>query len=414
MSTGGRAITLLWAALVLLITACSGTGRADGAGDDAADFTGSPIKLVVVTSLTGPITVRPEVAAGAQAAAAAINAGGGVRDPAGGPAHPVEIIVCDDRNDPNTAMDCAHEAVRVGAVAAVGSFSFTNGAYMPVLSKAGIPSVANYPLSAIENADPLSFPMTNWQISNFVPSTIAKSLGKSSLITIGIDTPTLRATSPMIDEFSESIDMTAATLYIPPSSKDYAPFAAQAAAADSALRSALNGTQAALLLQALAAQGVDPGDRVIIQVGDVISQEMIEDGTFDGVYMFASSLPPTDRTNPGVARYNDELDRWGDQKTPRNTVGIMSWAGVHIIAQLLDMSSELTSAELVRQMRAAGEIHFDPVAPFNWSAPIAASGPLKGTHDYTNKVALTRVVDGEMRPVVEGFVRFDEVFSPRS
>ena len=404
-------MALVSALALVILTGCSGH-QASG-GDTAAGLAGLPIKLMVITSLTGQITVRPEAGVGAQAAAAAINAAGGVRDPQGGPPRPLEVMVCDDRTNPNNAIDCAHQAVEAGVVAVVGAFSFTDGAYLPVLSKAGIPSVANYPISAIENSDPYSFPMSNWHIVNFAPSTIAKSLGLTKLINIGIDTPTMRAASPLIEDFSNGLGMSSETLYIPPNTKDFVPFAAQTAdAPDAALRSAMNGTQASLLLQALASQGVEPNERVIIQPADVISPELLADGSFDGVYMFGSSLPATEMSNPGVRRYNEELDQYGDRKTPRNTIGIMAWAGTHIISQLLDQAPEITSAELVNQMRLAGEIRFEPIAPFDWSAPMVTDGALRGTHGYASKIAIARVVNGELKPVIDDFVRFDEVFRP--
>ena len=73
-----------------------------------------PIKVMVITPEDNDILIIPEARIGVQAAAERINSEGGVQG------HPIEVLTCNDQNDPNTAASCAREAVDAGVVAVVG------------------------------------------------------------------------------------------------------------------------------------------------------------------------------------------------------------------------------------------------------------------------------------------------------
>jgi len=130
------------AALALALTgtlaasACSGSS--DGAGKDA-----DAIKIMT----TGPIETAavnlPSIKVGAQVAVDEINAKGGVNG------HKFELIVCNDNNDPNTAVGCARRAVKEKVVALVGGFSGFEPQVLPILERAGIPWVGN---TAVQNS----------------------------------------------------------------------------------------------------------------------------------------------------------------------------------------------------------------------------------------------------------------------
>jgi ABC-type branched-subunit amino acid transport system substrate-binding protein len=85
-----------------------------------------------------------------------INSHGGI----GG--RPLEAKFCDARGTPTAAASCAREAVADKAVAAVGNFTFTGDAVVPILEKGNTALFGNCcAISPLELTSKISFPMGN-------------------------------------------------------------------------------------------------------------------------------------------------------------------------------------------------------------------------------------------------------------
>src|SRR3984957_18683229 len=151
--SGARRISAL--AVILLAagaaTACSSSGNSSGTSSPSVSpaaatsaatgstATGSAIQLMVLNTENGPEANSPEDVAGAQAAAMAINASGGING------HQVKIISCNDQFNPNVAAQCGRTAATDHVVAVVGNKS-TNGTVIdPILQQEKIPSVGDQP-----------------------------------------------------------------------------------------------------------------------------------------------------------------------------------------------------------------------------------------------------------------------------
>jgi len=94
----------------------------------------------------------PEAAVGAKAAAAALNAKGGIDG------HPVQIDVCDNQGSPNQSAVCGRKAKSNGDIAVVGSWDvFGAPEILPVLQAEGIPYVGSVALNTAEVTNPDSF-----------------------------------------------------------------------------------------------------------------------------------------------------------------------------------------------------------------------------------------------------------------
>jgi hypothetical protein len=96
----------------------------------------------------------PNIPAAAQIYAKFINSKGGING------HPLQVITCDDRGDPNEGANCARKAVDAKVVAVVGSFVFDASRIIPVLEQAKIAWFGECcPLVAQEFTSPISFPL---------------------------------------------------------------------------------------------------------------------------------------------------------------------------------------------------------------------------------------------------------------
>lgn len=125
---------------VALATACAlGVAACGDSGDDGDSGGGSAGAKTIKIMAMGPIEASqfsvPSIDVGARAAVEAINADGGIDG------KQLELIVCNDRNDPNVALGCARQAVEEDVAALVGGYTMFEAQVLPVLERAGIPWV---------------------------------------------------------------------------------------------------------------------------------------------------------------------------------------------------------------------------------------------------------------------------------
>lgn len=140
LRTSQLAATALALSSALAASACGGSSDSGEQGDTIKLMTTGPIDSASVS--------LPSIEVGAQVAVDEINAKGGVDG------RKLELIVCNDKNDPNTAVGCARRAVKEGVVALVGGFSSFEPQVLPVLERAGVPWVGN---TAVQNSTSSSY-----------------------------------------------------------------------------------------------------------------------------------------------------------------------------------------------------------------------------------------------------------------
>src|ERR1700683_298966 len=119
----------------------------------AAEAKGAPIPVVIIGAISSPAFSVPEQVGGADAAAKAINASGGING------RPIEVQSCNDMGTPNLSTSCAEKAVSSGDVAVVGTLSIGGTQILPVLQSGGVADIGPDPVSPIEFTSPNSFPV---------------------------------------------------------------------------------------------------------------------------------------------------------------------------------------------------------------------------------------------------------------
>jgi branched-chain amino acid transport system substrate-binding protein len=135
----------------LLATALATSGCAP---KSAGSANSGPINLMVMESQTGVAGVDQTLPLGAQAAASAVNAAGGING------RHINVITCDTASDPNKATECARQAITQKVSAVVGSFDPVGiTTSLPVLRAANIPSLAPIGFMPVEYSSPNSFPV---------------------------------------------------------------------------------------------------------------------------------------------------------------------------------------------------------------------------------------------------------------
>lgn len=121
-------------AVSTLLAGCDGTASGEG---------GDTIKIMTIAP-TGTPTVNFETAKVVEAYADQLNDHGGLDG------KKVEVIACNDKFDPNEAVNCAREAVQEKVVAVVGGLSAFSDQIIPILEQAKIPWIGTSGLTAPE------------------------------------------------------------------------------------------------------------------------------------------------------------------------------------------------------------------------------------------------------------------------
>jgi ABC-type branched-subunit amino acid transport system substrate-binding protein len=323
--------------------------------------TGEPIKLMVIHEVEAG-AANPELREGAEAAAQAINAAGGV----GG--RPIEILSCDTRNDPNTAAECGRQAVSENVVALVGTITPHDGEFLPLLEQNRIPSVGHLPATPSGFSSPAVFALEGGSTSNFAG--LAAAIAEAGATRVSIARIDLDAAAALgqfanmgLARYGLSITHDVA---IPLGAPDMSSYAA-AALADGvdgvivgvAAQDAIN------LIQALRQANRDVRIAMISnQSGDVM-EALGEDS--EGLLR---SVAITDEINTARAQqYKDDMAAAGfDDLTGFR---INAWASVRLVADVASDLPDITAPAAFDAFNAVTEITTGVSAPLQWhQAPV--------------------------------------------
>ena len=156
-----------------LFTACSSSSSTSTT--TTTKLPKSPIDLGVIAEITSS-TPSGEVASGAKAAAAAINASGGING------HPVVITVCDSKGvqDVSSATTCANNLVaNTATVAEVGDYNANQQQINTILAAAGVPLIGPNPVSSSAFTSSNSFPFMGLEGAGL--TTVLQHFGAKSI-----------------------------------------------------------------------------------------------------------------------------------------------------------------------------------------------------------------------------------------
>jgi ABC-type branched-subunit amino acid transport system substrate-binding protein len=339
-------------ALTAMLTACAGTastpastGRAD---DPLAGLEGDPIRVMTIGNWTQPQigTSNPEFPAGAQAAAAAANAAGGI----GG--RPIEVIVCSDELNADTARQCAQQAVDEEVVAVVGLQTTNEVTILPILESAGIPAIGVSPFTDVALTNPVSFP----DVSGFVGQTLGMGLQLAEAGATTVSAVVPGGMGGIATEVGDAVGLGAASagaeyaglVQIPAKSADLTP--AIASATENGASVAGFASDEASFINAM--RTIAP-DAMISTFPFNLTDAVIESAgaAAEGVMGVDGLVPPSADT-PGTAQYRDELAAY-DASIPTSTTGLHEWLAMWTFARVV---ADLDAVDAASVLDAMGEV----------------------------------------------------------
>jgi ABC-type branched-subunit amino acid transport system substrate-binding protein len=316
----------------------AGTGAAP-AGDK------NPIHVALMTwKLPGQDLLTP-MTAGANAAAKAINAQGGI----GG--RKIVIDPCNSALQPAQASTCAHRTLTKHPVAMVGCELTWQGTGLPLYAAAATPSI--YCLnSKQEGTNPWAFGInSSLPGENGAAAQYACSLPDvKTMAVVATDQAQSRATTEQyVASWIKKCGKKLTTVYVPPSAPDVTPYVQKAM--DAKPQFALISAFQALVpgaFKAFKANGLKPDHLAAADVAYTHSLIEQANGAMDGTVALMQFAPWDDTSDPDVAGYLKATQ--GSSVDPRDASVEWGYAYIMLLNQIAkQVGPENFNGEAIKQ-----------------------------------------------------------------
>lgn len=407
----GRRFVVLAAVLLLLAMAvgCSGDDESGGSGDTGGsappsvpELEGEPIRFVVTTAVSG-VVAQPEIFDAADAAVAQINSDGGIPDPAGGPARPLEVVRCEagagGNEDPDQALNCARDTIDQDVIAVVGRYLFGADATQ-AWAEAGVPMIGTSPNEIEDFTNEHVWPITGGALAGAPGVGIAlQQAGAESIALItgdveagrqlpGLITPALENQDDLVQETYVSLDPSADyTAQISQLVSENPDGIAVFGSSDINVR-VISGLRSAGYTGLIGLPGTGLSPEGLETLGDAA----------EGARLVSSFDAPNGGQSAGIAQFNAEMDTFAPD-APRTDLAINAWASVHVFADLLAGLDTIDAAALTAALDGY-EVDLDGLTPpFTMGVP---NNQLGLPRIFTVAFQVQEVSGGEVVPINDG------------
>lgn len=392
------------AAILVAVTGCSsggGTSASGGSFDPTGGLTASPYVIYSSVPLSGPVGLTPGIVSGANVAAAAINASGGIKG------HPIKYVGCDLKGTPAGSQACGQAAVDAGAVATIESQDAFGGA-ITATNAAGIPTIANCVCAQPDALLPTSFPTATGPTGQAAQGMVVAALGAkkvSAAVFDGAAGDTIAANVQFgLDPFGIKLDH---IVKIPTAAGDLSPYVAQLQDSDGIVLIAAPSTTLQLLraLKQAGYKGKIATSTALVRPVDLKGLG----AAAEGIYLASGSLPSTETSNAGVAAFLADNKKYGGKDAATDGYAVEAWSTMKMLAKVMNGLPSVTAATLTAALKSAGELQTDPTVPVDFGTPVSIFSPVR---EFTSKFYLLKVENSKLTAVSD--TPYDMVEPPKS
>jgi len=332
-------------ATVTALSACSSSSSSTGSSSSsvsaASKLTGSPITVEVITELTS-VDPAPEDVAGAQAAADAVNASGGING------HPLKVVDCDagDGSSVQQGVDCAESLVRNSSVVAeVGDYEIDQDQVNTVLNAAHVPNIGPPPNGASVLSAPNSFPLVG---SEGAAITIPLADAGAKKISIAyVNSPEAAAAVPLskaVLAMSRPGTSMLGGIPIDLTTMNLTPYVTKGAAGDGVALALLPAQLGSWLSTA---KGGDYSQKIAISASALLPSTLKALGSSADGVLVDSGLPFPNSSVAGAVKFRSEMAQYAPSQTV-DAISETSWLDTWAFAQVArTMSGSVTRASVM-------------------------------------------------------------------
>jgi ABC-type branched-subunit amino acid transport system substrate-binding protein len=346
-------------------------------------FKGKPVVISVTSFANTQLGSEAQAWSGAEAAARAINAKGGIEG------HEVKIATCNGNADPNGEVSCARQAVQSSAIATAGNLTlFNDKGFLTELLHGGLTAVG------ASSPQPPDFELPNTYPIDFAPGGLAqcaspairKATGQSQIATVVQDTPVSASNGELIDAAAKTQGAgPAGKLTISTGVSDFAPVIEQVSNLHTNLLGVVMGAPA---FASFLATGTSAGHSYdVCTIDGLLSGDpLLKLAAAAANFYLAGGLPPVSATStyPGLKLFIADMkaeEAAGDSSasiTPANYVstGLRAWLAVNVVAEIDAKLPDPTSrTAFTAAIAKATDVTTDGILPaLNFTKP-QAGGP---------------------------------------
>jgi ABC-type branched-subunit amino acid transport system substrate-binding protein len=366
---------------------------------DAPVFTGTTTLMVIAPEtdpVNGGIGEYPEISAGARAAAAVVNAGGGING------LEVEIEVCDTKQDTNEGYNCAQKAVDEGVLAVVGMQDSRGTAFEP-LSEAGIPNVIAYAVPQ-NLADPNTYIGFGGTLAYTIGgvTSLAALPDVGSISIVYLDDGALRAQFEALAQAILAVnpDLTINYVGLSPTGGDNTVGVTSAGESD-AIFLAMPADAIVQFRKTAEQLGIDKPTSVPAATVQGAAVEQLGD-LANGLYAVAGFLASTSASTPEIDAFKAAMAEY-EPDAHISDLAVDGYLGVLVVAEALKGADTVDSATLKSALDGAEGMDLGLSPPLQWNTPHAILGE-NFPRLFNADVVHVQITDGQMTPVTGEYV----------
>jgi ABC-type branched-subunit amino acid transport system substrate-binding protein len=404
-----RAYGCVITAFALSVAACASGSSSKGATNGGSGTTapskpcpGTPLKFTSIIALSGPLgTGGDRLRVGIDAAVDGVN-----RTCALG--RPLQVVVCDDKDDPNANIACGRKAGSDGSLAILGSIgSFDDG-----VTASKLPAIFVNGTSPFELTNKNAYSSVNGLALGISATSAIKARGKTSSTLVLPDTPTLQFAGKLLVKMAALLNVKVDPIYYPQDTTDFAPVAAQISQANDQAVGMLP-LNPVVVVNALAQEGITPENHDLVVPGGVITPESLKQlgAAANGMLVVSEAMPPTETSNKGIAEFRADLQADGKNPDDPNVEfgTVTSWSNVKKLegALLAAGPSAIASLDSKTVVDAVVNHPVDrpEMAPYDFRHNAIPEVPdLAGFRVFTRTVAVLQIEDGKYKVLSDGFI----------
>jgi ABC-type branched-subunit amino acid transport system substrate-binding protein len=273
----------------------------------------------------------PDALAGVEANTMAVNDAGGIKG------RKINLITCNDKYDPNTAADCARQAVSKKVVAVISPYEPFSPQVVPILEAAKIPYFYASLAEDIDGKSSIAFPRDAGVPDQY--ATLGLELAKAGCKKVGAvvnSTPNTELGAKWLERGLKSKGVAYTSASVADTQADMnAPVAKLLGEGIDCIVPATKPNQGTNMVKAVQQSGKK------LQIGATSSEFGVSDLTkmgaqTDGMIMTGQEYRPSDTSVPAVAAAVAGFKKYKPDVQLTDKFGMTAWASITALQQLLD------------------------------------------------------------------------------
>jgi ABC-type branched-subunit amino acid transport system substrate-binding protein len=336
--------------------------------------------------------------AGAQAAAAAVNASGGING------HPLKVISCDagDGSSVTQAVNCARGLVsNAGAMAEVGDFEIDQDQVNTILNAAKVANVGPQPNGQSVLSSPNSFPLAGSEGAAIgIPLADA---GAKKISVAYVNSPQAAAALPFTKAVlgvSRPGTSVLGGIPIDLTTTDLTPFVTKGATGDGVALAVIPAQLASWLT---VAKSGNYSQKLAVSGSSLLPAELKALGSKADGLLVDSGLPLVTSSMPGVVKYRQQMNQYASGQA-QDTISLGGWLDTWAFEQVArTISGPVTRASVMSAFSSLTNFNVFGLLPSGFSTTKNFSFPGRGR--LFNQYTVEGVVkNGQLVQTSAGYV----------